>query len=429
MKIAIIGSGAIGCLFGAYLSKNNEVHMICRRQKVADTINIEGLTIFEPDEPTGHYTDVTAHLSGQYTDNVDLVMIVVKGADTDEAIRVNKSLFQEHTMVMTLQNGGGNDLKLSQYVPMERIIVATTRINAVNLDNGNVRHSGYGITHMGSNIKGTDLKRFADAFNEAGFETIISDDIQHIIWNKLFVNLSINTFTSITKAKIGSMIDNEYAWNYAEKMICEAIDVAEAEGHHFSYREVLNSIHKTCEDVAGGFPSMLQDIMNCRRTEVDAINGYVVDRARAHNVPAPYNTFVRNLIHAIESTYKEQVRPQIKYKEGDVIVRQGEVSSTLYKVMQGNVSLYLNYEEENEYLICVYGIGKCFGEYSYFSGKLNPYSVVANEDTIVMEIPKNEFHQFISINPKNAEEIFASMAQQLALVSKHIEMVTGDDNQ
>ena len=237
----------------------------------------------------------------------------------------------------------------------------------------------------------------------------------------------------IGSGAIGCLFGAYLSKNNEVHMICrrqkvaDAIDVAEAEGHHFSYREVLNSIHKTCEDVAEGFPSMLQDIMNCRRTEVDAINGYVVERARAHNVPAPYNTFVRNLIHAIENTYKEQIKSRIKYREGDVIIRQGEVTPILYKIVQGNVSLYMNYKEENEYLICVYGIGKCFGEYSCFSGKQNPYSVVANDDTIVMEIPKNELHQFISINPKNAEEIFASMAQQLALVSKHIEMANGDE--
>ncbi|MBO4336978.1 MAG: 2-dehydropantoate 2-reductase [Lachnospiraceae bacterium] len=423
MRIAIIGSGAIGCLYGAYLSRDNEVYMLCRRQKVADSINRDGLTIFEPDGTEGRYPNVRACLSGECSADVDLIIVIVKGADTKSAMEANLNIIRDDTWVMTLQNGGGNDMRLAEFVPMERIIIGTTRHNSVNLDNGNVRHSGSGATHIGSNVKGTDLSAIANVFEKAGLETVVSDDIQRIIWSKLFVNLSINTFTAITKSPIGSMIDNEYAWNFAEKMICEAIDVAEAEGQHFSYLEILDSVHKTCEAVSTGFSSMSQDVMNCRKTEVDVINGFVVERASVHNVPAPYNTFVRNLIHSIENTYKEQIKPQNKYLKGEVILKQGDKNPSLFKVMQGNVSLYTNYGSDKEYFIGIYGQGKCFGEYSCFSGNPTPYTVVANEDTIIMEIPKSDLHNFISINPKNAEEIFGSMAQQLAMISKHVELL------
>ena len=66
------------------------------------------------------------------------------------------------------------------------------------------------------------------------------------------------------------------------------------------------------------------------------------------------------------------------------------------------------------------------GEYSCFSGNPTPYTVVADEDSIIMEIPKSDLHNFISINPKNAEEIFGSMAQQLAMISKHIDLLNNE---
>lgn len=254
-------------------------------------------------------------------------------------------------------------------------------------------------------------------------ETIVSDDIQRIIWSKLFVNLSINSFTAITKSPIGSMIDNVHSWFFAEKLICEAIDVAEAEGQHFSYLEVLDSVHKTCETVSTGFSSMSQDIMNCRKTEIDVINGFVVDRANAHNVPAPYNTFVRNLIHAIENTYKEQIKPQVKYLQHETVIEQGKVCDCIYKVMQGSVTLYIDKGLETEYLIGAYSEGKCFGQYSCLSGRPNPFTAVADVDSVIMEIPKSDVHNYISINPKNAEEMLTDMSKQMALMSKHIEML------
>ncbi|MCR5773818.1 MAG: 2-dehydropantoate 2-reductase [Lachnospiraceae bacterium] len=421
MKIAIIGSGALGCFFGAYLSTANEVCMIARREKVVDSINKDGITVYEKDGSVGHYKkNVSAALSGKCPETVDLVLMTVKGYDTESAMEINKNLIGDDTILMTVQNGGGNDLKLSKFVPRNHVIIAVTTDNAVNLDNGNISHSGKGVTTLGGDKDTARFDEVVAAFNASKIEYAVSDNIQRIIWNKLFVNLSINSFTAITKSPIGMLIDNEYAWNFAEKLVCEAIDVAEAEGQHFSYLDVLSFIRSTCTEVAGGFSSMSQDVMNCRRTEIDTINGYVVDRAAVHNVPAPYNTFVRNLVHAIENTYKEQIKQKDKYNAGDIIVREGEDDPTLYKVMHGSVGLYLNHGKENEYLLGINAKGSSFGEYSCFSGKASPYTAIAEEETIVMAIPKKDVHNYICLNPRNAEELFTTMSNKVAMLSKHI---------
>lgn len=357
---------------------------------------------------------------------IDLAIIIVKASDTVSAIKANLNIIGDETFVMTLQNGGGNDRIIARYVPMERVVIGTTKHNSVNLDNGNVRHSGSGDTCIGSNVADVDLSDIVQVFEEAGLKTVVSDDIQHIIWSKLFVNLSINTFTAITKAPIGSMIESGQAWFFAEKLVCEAIDVAEAEGQHFSYLEVLSSLHATCEAVASGFSSMSQDVMNCRKTEVDAINGYVVERAAIHNVPTPYKALIRNLILAIEGTYKEQVKPMVRYVEGDVVIEQGDVSPCIYKVMQGRVLLSMNREQQDEYFIGIYGEGKCFGIYSCLAGMPSRYSAVAEGDVVIMQIPKNEIHNYISINPKNAGMMMTALANQMALMFKHIELLNED---
>ena len=100
------------------------------------------------------------------------------------------------------------------------------------------------------------------------------------------------------------MIENQYAWNFAEKMICEAVDVAEADGTHFSYMEVLDMVHHVCENAGKGYSSMYQDVKRYIPTEIDAINGAIVEQARRYNVSAPYNSLIVDLIHAIEGAYK-----------------------------------------------------------------------------------------------------------------------------
>ncbi len=307
MRVVIIGSGAMGCLYGAYLSKNNEVVLLDSFEPQVKALNENGITVLEEDGIEYSYKNIKAYKSGEYHEEADLVIVFVKSTFTEDALHDNKSLFANHTIVMTLQNGAGNDRKIAKYVAKKNIVIGTSKHNSVNMGGGKIRHSGTGETTIGSNSDSRKtLETIENLLKESGFKAEITDDIQRIIWSKLFVNLSINTFTAITRSPIGSMIDNKYAWDFAEKMICEAVDVAEADGTHFSYMEVLNMVHHVCEDAGKGYSSMSQDVMNCRRTEIDAINGAIVEQAKMYNVPVPYNSLIVDLIHAIEGAYKYQ---------------------------------------------------------------------------------------------------------------------------
>lgn len=309
MKVVIIGAGAMGCLYGAYLSKNNEVVMLDSYEPQVEALNANGITVLEEDGQEYSYKNIKAFKSGTYHEAADLVVVFVKSTFTEDALLENKNLFANHTIVMTLQNGAGNDRKIAKYALKDNIVIGTSKHNSVNMGGGKIRHSGTGETTIGSNTDSKEtLTVIEKLLSESGFKAEITDDIQRIIWSKLFVNLSINTFTAITRSPIGSMIDNKYAWDFAEKMICEAVDVAEADGTHFSYMEVLNMVHHVCEDAGKGYSSMSQDVMNCRRTEIDAINGAIVEQAKMYNVPVPYNSLIVDLIHAIEGAYKYQTK-------------------------------------------------------------------------------------------------------------------------
>lgn len=305
MKIIVIGAGAMGCLYGAYLSRFNDVTILTHRAQQADALNQTGITVLEENGTEQTFRRLRAMPSGTCREVADLVIVFVKSTQTEQALEENKALFGENTLVMTLQNGAGNDRKIGRYVRLENIIIGTSKHNSVTLGGGIIRHSGTGVTTIGSNLEhNPHLARIADLLAEAGFQSAVSDDIQHIIWSKLFINLSINTFTAITETPIAYMIENSHAWDFAEKMICEAVDVAEADGTHFSYMEVLDMVHHVCEDAGKGYSSMYQDVKKCIPTEIDAINGAIVEQARRYNVPVPYNTLIVDLIHAIEGAYK-----------------------------------------------------------------------------------------------------------------------------
>ena len=115
--------------------------------------------MLEEDGTEQHFSSVRACLSGEYKEDADLVIVFVKSTYTEDALKTNRKLFGEHTLVMTLQNGAGNDRKIEQYVVKKNIIIGTSKHNSVNNGNGHVRHSGTGATTIGSNLKKTAICR------------------------------------------------------------------------------------------------------------------------------------------------------------------------------------------------------------------------------------------------------------------------------
>lgn len=305
MKVAVIGAGAMGCLYGAYLSKKHEVIMIDTYEPQVKAIKENGITIQEADGAQVIFSNVKAYPSSKCSESVDIVIIFVKSTYTEQALEQNNNLFTESTLVMTLQNGAGNDRKIEKYVKKENIIIGTSKHNAVNLGMGISKHAAKGVTTIGSNHKAVQkVEKVRYMLDKAGFEVTVSDDIQRIIWSKLLVNLSVNTLTAITETPIGYMIKNQYAWDFAKRLIYEAVEVAEADGTYFDRREALNVVRSICEIAGDGYSSMYQDRKNRVPMEIDAINGAIVEQAKVYGVPTPYNTLIVDLIHAIEGAYE-----------------------------------------------------------------------------------------------------------------------------
>jgi len=302
MKIAVLGAGAMGCLYGGYLSEKHDVTLIDVSPEQVAAINNQGLVIKEDSFEKRYHP--RAVLSGSGTDIVDLLIVFVKSIHTYDAVKENRHIIGDATLVMTLQNGAGNDRDILNFVPRENIVIGTSKHNSVSLGYGIIHHTASGVTSLGTMEPASQSDQKAgEILASSGFSVDISDDIQRIIWSKLFVNMSINTLTALLETKIGYMVQNKYAWDFARRVVYEAVEVAEADGTYFDRREALEMVRKVCEDVPDGYSSMYQDRKRKVRTEIDKINGAVVEQAKLYGVPTPYNALIVDLIHAIEGTY------------------------------------------------------------------------------------------------------------------------------
>jgi len=300
LRIAIVGSGAMGMLFGGYLSKDNEVVLFDIDRTKLDKINMDGILIREPG---GGVTAAhpKATMSAEGLGEMDLLILFVKAMDSRSALKANQRLIGPDTYVMSLQNGSGHDAVMKEFVSEKRIVLGTTQHNSSIIEPGLVHHGGGGKTYIGLIAgDGNGLKGIEETFNRCGLETEISDNIRRRIWEKLFVNVSASALTAILQTRLGFLTESRHAWLLVRQLIREAVAVANGEGMNFEEDEIAEDVRRLIEKAKDGYTSICADIRDGRKTEVDTISGAVVSASRHIHVPAPCHEFVVGLIQALE---------------------------------------------------------------------------------------------------------------------------------
>ena len=301
MRIAVIGAGAMGALYGGYLSRKHDVLLVDVNQTQVDTIHAKGLTIHEAD---GSVTlcHPKAVLDTQGMAPADVVILFVKAMFSDSALANNRSLIGPDTMLMTLQNGSGHEDTLLRFVDRRHVVIGTTQHNSAVLSFGEIRHGGSGKTCIGC-LDGVSqrLAPIAQAFTESGLVTVCDDQVQRLIWDKLFTNVSASVLTGILQVPLGFIAKDAHAWALCRTLVREAVAVAAGEGLVFDAEEKIAQVRAVCEKSPDGLTSIYADLRAGRRTEVDTISGSVVRASRKNGVPAPTHEAMVALVHAMEA--------------------------------------------------------------------------------------------------------------------------------
>ncbi len=298
MKIAVLGAGAMGSLYGGLLAEpGNEVWLIDVWKEHVDAINQEGLYI----DGLGGGKTIKNIKASTNTDNigiVDCALIFVKSIYTDAAVSQNKAIIGENTIILTLQNGLGNIEKINQVVDEKNIIAGTTAHGSTMIGPGKVKHAGQGKTIIGElDGKETDrITKLKKSFNDAQLDTVISNNVIGLIWDKLLVNVGINALTAITGLKNGRLVQSEETEWILKEAVKEAEAIAKAKGVKLGFDDPVDHTKKVCEATAANWSSMLQDVERKRETEIDMINGAIVREGKKVNIATPVNQVLTNLI-------------------------------------------------------------------------------------------------------------------------------------
>jgi len=300
MKVCIIGCGAIGSLFGAHLARLQDVEVWAYdpNQAHVDAINRDGLRL------TGladFVAPVRARSDPRQIPECEFGIIAAKTLHTRPAIEATAHVFRDGA-VCSVQNGVGNEEILAEYVP--RVILGTTFPAGHITAPGVVNQDTGGKTWIGpfhpKPATMAEVNRLADAINRAGMICLPMEDARGALWTKLIFNSASNAMGALTRLPHG--IACEQVWPVMEALAQEGIAVSKALGvtldgdplELLEYGRKVAYRHK---------PSMLQDVLARRATEVDALNGGIARIGKEIGVPTPLNDAMAVMIKGLEFSW------------------------------------------------------------------------------------------------------------------------------
>jgi 2-dehydropantoate 2-reductase len=301
LRIAVVGAGAVGCLFGGRLHNAGQtVLLIHHKRSVAVSIEKKGVRIRELSGKV-----VRAHIPTRTRlstrDKPDLVLVTVKAYDTERVSSLLNKSGILNVPVLSLQNGLGNAEELARQLGSESIIAGTTTEGAMTTGPGEVIHTGRGMTWVGEmNGKVSDrCLAIQRAFRKAGFSTIISNNIKGVLWAKAIVNSAINPTSAIAHVRNGDVRRIPELREIAYNVIDEGGAVARANGILLKPNP-KSLLAKIFVLTARNKSSMLQDIEAGRETEIRQLNGSISRLGRLVGVTTPVNDLLTKLVLALQ---------------------------------------------------------------------------------------------------------------------------------
>jgi len=324
MEVLVFGAGSLGSLLGARLASAHDVTLVGRDPHVRAVresgLTVEGVESFvaRPAAVTdlgdiggvrgGGGGDEGGDRADQSVDGadsggrrVDLAVVTVKTFDTVGAAEALAAADLEADAVVSLQNGMGNEETLAARLAVP-VVAGTTTVGARLAAPGRVAWLGRGETTVGPWTDDADdaADLVAAAFDAAGIpcERVSTTAVERVLWEKLAVNAAINPVTALARVANGAVIEPPLA-DAARAAAAETARVARSRGVALDPDAAVDRAIGVARRTAENRSSMHQDVAAGRRTEVDSINGYVVDRAPAdESVPA--NTVLAGLVRGWE---------------------------------------------------------------------------------------------------------------------------------
>ncbi|MCG7375929.1 ketopantoate reductase family protein [Paenibacillus sp. ACRSA] len=321
MIIDIIGAGSLGLLYGSKLqAAGHQVRYWTRTSEQASNMKRLGLQITEPNEAEAlsiSGADIQAHCIKKLAETWahspgSWLLLMVKQTAMDDIIHDIKSISKEPLNIICFQNGIGHVAKLQKAMQRATIHSAITTEGAKRVGNEVIR-AGEGQTWIGLSEEASPrhighagengLISLVHTIQQAGFDCTVSNQIDKLIYRKLIINAVINPLTAVWRVPNGELLLNKERTTIMRQLYDEAITIYRASGITAD-ADLWEQLLNVCQTTASNTSSMLADVLEGRRTEIDSINGQVVNLAHQCGLTAPLH---ETLLHLIKAMHPEGV--------------------------------------------------------------------------------------------------------------------------
>ena len=293
MKIAVMGSGAVGCYYGGMLARAGHDVMLIGRLQHVEAVERQGLRL--ETQTFDEHVRVSASTEGSAVQGAQLVLFCVKSTDTESGAAAIKPHLATDALVLSLQNGVENADRLRALLP-QKVVSAVVYVGTEMAGPGHVRHHGGGELVIEPSEAGDDVAR---ALIAAGVPTVISDNVRGALWAKLILNCVYNALSAITQLPYGRLVRGEGMTVVMRDLVDECLAVAKADGVTIP-GDVDSAVRKIAETMAGQYASTAQDLARGKRSEIDHLNGLIVRRGEALGVATPANRLLHAIVKLIE---------------------------------------------------------------------------------------------------------------------------------
>lgn len=289
MRVAVVGPGAMGCLFSARLAQSGaQTTLVDYKPERVARLQESGITVDTADGSFVANPTVTTRVPA----DSDLIIVLTKSYSVD------RLQFPAEIPVLALQNGLNAVDTLCSNVGSARLLAGVTCEAANLLDEGHTHHAGSGETAFGS-WTSCPADDAIEVLRKAGFEVVVTDAPGQTIWEKAAISAAINPLTALLGVPNGKLIEMREVRQLMRDLVVEATKVAATEGYRFDY-SLVERAEEVCRQTAGNISSMLQDVRAHRQTEIEAISGEILRRAQFASLPTPRTRVVWQLVRGLE---------------------------------------------------------------------------------------------------------------------------------
>ena len=304
MKILVMGAGAVGAYFGARLRAAGEDVVLCARGEHLRAIREHGLDI------TSIRGDLKIEITA--TDNprdfapYDLILFCVKAYDTAVAACAIEGCLKPGGAILTIQNGVENEANLAAIFGRDAVMGGNARVGVEIVAPGKIAHLSTGHIDFGE-LDGRDSERakaIAAVFQRAGILGQLVADIMTLRWDKLVWNGALNTVATLTRRRVGEILDDPESMKLLRTLMKEIVEVARADGAKISDDRIDAYIAHSQKNLRTLKTSTQQDLEHGKALEYEALSGAVVRAARRHGISAPANETIYALLRLLDGAPK-----------------------------------------------------------------------------------------------------------------------------